>query len=200
MCFMKKYFFSLLILTCLFGACSTESVSPPQNEGSKEIHFDDYFTGKVFFDLPDFLDAERENFLKGVLPVEKTVVLNGASETQTLDSLDWELELGEFYKSDINKPSLMDKYAVREITFDTIGVRAVTYDAKEGEDVAVRQMDILFSEEKATSVTIVKETKNMLNEGQKRLSYSRNGYEIKNIRSSLGGTTDTLEIKSMFKI
>ncbi len=195
---MKKYSPALFFLLCMALSCTTESVSPPQNEEIKEINFDDYFTGKVFFDLPDFLDAEREIFLKGVFPVEKTVILNGASETQTLDSLDWELELGEFYKSDINKPSLMDKYAIQKIAFDTIGWLRLDYVPYKGVDVAVRRMEIHFSEEKATSVTIVKETKNMLNEGQKRLSYSRNGYEIKNIRSSLGGTTDTLEIKVNF--
>jgi hypothetical protein len=63
---------------------------------------------KPFFDLKGFLETEIEKH--NGKTVEKTVIVDDQTETQTLENFDFKSALAAFIECDINKPSFFDKY------------------------------------------------------------------------------------------
>ena len=109
---MRKSFIYLIALIISTG-CST-STNPTTDK-----------MDKPFFDITAFLEKEIDG--NQLTEIEKTVRINGESETKVLKDFDLKKELSIFFDSDINKPSLFDKYN----TFETD--HSITYKTEEKE-------------------------------------------------------------------
>ncbi|HYV92115.1 MAG TPA: hypothetical protein VE978_10045 [Chitinophagales bacterium] len=67
---------------------------------------------KPYFDLISFFDEQISRLEKDSLVVMKTSSINGQTDEHQMDWTDWRREFALFLASDINKTSLIGKYAV----------------------------------------------------------------------------------------
>ncbi len=177
---MKKYicFVIILIYPILFFKCT-----PPEIQGEN--------IQKKFFDIPTFISEEKKR-LDGT-HIRKTIQLNEKSESQHIKDPNWEQELSEFSKTNINKPALRDKYEEKssgkskkyialDKTLHTKEVR-LEYPGNIGEGNPSR-------------IYILKEKNNILNRERTEMNYSQvSGFSIRSIRKSISDeTADTILI------
>lgn len=143
-----------------------------------------------FFDLEEYMNQEKERLTKDKIKLEKTIFLNGVKETKVIDKPDYDVEFSEFFSSDINRTAWLDKYD------EVKGESEIHYTATD-DKMEVRKMSIMGRNQKS-NIFIDKKTENMLNNTQKELMYSLDGYQIKSVRKSIGESADTLVIAVKF--
>ncbi len=161
---MKKFVFLLFLVSGL-GACQAPDLQPSQQE-------------KGFFSLSDYLIKECERLEeKGGL---KKVVLNGKTESKTLEQVNWKQELNDFFASDINKKAWWDKYE-RETTEQSEHYIALV------PELEIRELVVNYSRGNVSDILIKKEKKNILNHSEKELFYSPiSGFRTQGFRYSIG--------------
>lgn len=148
---------------------------------------------KELFDLAQFIQEKGDSLRLHQVNLEKTVQLNGSSETKTISAPNWTAELSEFSSSNINRPAWVDEYEVQKIK------DGFSYSLKKDKDLDIKQI-IVTETNGQTLVRISKSIKNILNKSQKEMSFhSEHGYSIRQIRASLGMNPDTLLIQGKFK-
>ncbi|MFK7946266.1 MAG: hypothetical protein AB8G11_01660 [Saprospiraceae bacterium] len=176
---MKNYIYISFVTLILVSCANQESITV---EGSME---------KPFFDVKGFFESEiAESKLKAI---EKTVRINGESETQTLTAFDLNKELSMFINSDINKPSLFDKYNTFETEYST------TYKTTD-EDLAVQRIK-LFKDENGNFIKILinRKADTQIYTSDKALTYEPNiGFSIKNAQKVLLSDEKDYEIMVKF--
>ena len=132
-----------------------------------------------FFDLAGYMEREVDS-LRGLgLRVEKTVVLNGTEETQTLDELNFATDLRLFREADINKPAWLDKYVVNETTEAARRVR--TYTATDS-SMQTWQLRVVYGEGGGSpeAIEVYRRTGTVLSDGEHHLRYApATGYRIR---------------------
>lgn len=176
---MKKSFFYLIALI-FWTACSTTEI-PTVN---KKLD-------KPFFDIITYLDDEIEK--SQLTQIEKTVQINGESETKVLKDFDLKKELSMFYDSDINKPSLFDKYN----TFET--EHSITYKT-EDEELSVQRIKIFKGENgDFQKLLINRKAAKQIYSSDKVLTYESNiGFSIQNTQKVKFSEEKAYEIEVKF--
>lgn len=162
-------FFRHLFLTglSLFLAAACQPGS--QNAGSSEA--------SPFYDLEAFFTEEVERLQTEQPPVDKTVTLDGRSEFQQLDSLDYQDELSVFQNSDINRAAWWDRYRI-DSTFYGDRLQSIDYTAK-SEELKIRSVRIRFEEGNVRRVEIENRTDSPTATMDQQLHYDpQSGYRI----------------------
>jgi hypothetical protein len=130
-----------------------------------------------FYDLESFFSSEAERLQREQPPVDKTVQLDGRSEFQQLDSLDYRDEMSVFQNSDINRAAWWDKYAI-DSTFSNDRLSRIRYTAREA-DLKIRSVSIQFENGKVSRVDIESETDSPTAAMNRKLRYEpESGYRI----------------------
>ena len=154
----------LLALPCLLVACTPE---PPAGT----------IDAAPFYDLAGYITAETERLTSGKIRVEKTITLNGTTETKELDAINFANDLRLFREADINKPAWIDKYETQTETLSG-SHKITTYLAKDSSLIVHR----LMVEEDlgvTTKIEIDRKTGTVLSDGKHQLIYDpARGYSV----------------------
>ncbi len=170
------------------GGCSTSSNETKAISGSTP-----------YFNLGAYFTSEIARLTKQKITLDKKAALNGKSETQTLQSVDWEKELAIFTLSDINKPAWRDKYTAdssmqgQQLT--------ITYTATDT-DLRTQSINLVF-EPNATvpkSVTIFNHADNLVYQLTENLNYqSATGYQIQTTQKVVLMNPQSFAIEGRFE-
>ena len=151
----------MLLLLC---ACTSQTDAPvpkPQN---------------TYFSIKQFFEGEIERLTKEAVSSDITIEMNGKSETQKNEKVDWRTQLAPFLVSDINKPAWIGKYSVD--TTKTNGKTTLTFTAREAK-LRTRSIAIVFENgEQPSSISIQNEVSNLVYAQKERLNYSKTAYSI----------------------
>ena len=178
---MKKNIVYLVgLLALIFSGCANQdSIAVEEN------------MEKPFFDVKGFFESEIAE--SKLTKIEKTVRINGKSETQTLTDFDLEKELSMFVNSDINKPSLFDKYNTFETEYST------TYKTTDT-DLAVQRIKIFKDDNgEFLKILINRKADTQIYTSDKALTYEPNvGFSIENAQKVLLSEMKDYEIEVKF--
>mgnify|MGYP006300713847 CR=1 FL=1 len=159
--------YALLVGWSLFLAAACQP--GPQDAGSSKA--------SPFYDLEGFFSEEVERLQQEQPPVDKTVTLEGRSEFQQLDSLDYRDELSVFQNSDINRAAWWDRYRI-DSTFSGDRLQSITYSAR-SEELKIRSVRIRFEKENVRLVEIENRTDSPAATMDQQLQYDpQSGYRI----------------------
>ncbi|MBB4079858.1 hypothetical protein GGR28_002485 [Lewinella aquimaris] len=139
-----------------------------------------------FFDLAGYIDGQVDSLTAGRSAVEKTIVLNGNSETQTLSDLNFGNDLKVFRNADINKPAYLDKYRTdRRQAGDTL---IQTYTATDS-TLETRLLTVRSLADRPVRIDIVRRTGTVLSAGIHHLRYDpASGYRLRTEQQNTFGT------------
>ena len=149
-----------------------------------------------FFSLIDFMEEEKNWMVNNKIYLTKTLSLNGETDTLYIDQPNFASELDVFIKSDINRPSLSDKYSVDSI-FSSGKLYKITYTAKD-EKVNTRKLSIQFDRHNKVGLIDIRLfngtpiTKNV----QHLIYRPNNGYVIKNEQYFMGNKDEIMVVGS----
>lgn len=130
-----------------------------------------------FYDLEAFFSSEVDRLQREQPPVDKTVKLDGRSEFQQLDSLDYRDEMSVFQNSDINRAAWWDKYGI-DSTFSGDQLSRIRYTAREA-DLKIRSVSVQFENGKVSRVDIESQTDSPTATMDQKLRYEpASGYYI----------------------
>ena len=185
--FVEKMFRSILItfLFTLIFSCSQKGEVNNQPTSS-------------FFSLIDFMEEEKNWMVNNKISLTKTLSLNGETDTLYIDQPNFASELDVFIKSDINRPSLSDKYSVDSI-FSSGKLYKITYTAKD-EKVNTRKLSIQFdSHNKVVLIDIRLFNGSPITKNVQHLIYRpKAGYVIKDEQYFMGNK-DEIMVEGSFK-
>jgi len=154
---------ALLLLTAV--ACLPEGQESKATEASP------------FYDLERFFEEEVDRLQRLQPAVNKTVSLDGQSQFQQFDSLNYNDELSVFQNSDINRAAWWDKYAI-DSTFAGEQLSGIRYSAK-SEELKIRSVDIGFDKGNVARVAIESRTDSPTATMDRKLRYeAATGYRI----------------------
>ena len=132
---------------------------------------------KPFYDLAAFIEAEAERLSGAPLTVEKTITLNGNTETQELTDLNYADDLKLFAGADINKPAWVDKYSTEteQLSGRHEIIRYVALDSS----LTTRLLEVERDRGETRRVHIVRKTGTVLSSGGSELTYEpASGYSV----------------------
>lgn len=153
--------FGIIIPLLLLAACSPPPATAPQTENR-------------YFDLAGFIDKEVARLQELKPEVEKTVTLNGQSETKTISDIDWAQELQAFRDGDINKAAWRDSYNADSTVVTTLNgdSTVVVYSAR-SEALPVQSIVAFFGgTTELVEITIKRQSDNFLYTSKQTLKYS----------------------------
>lgn len=185
--FVEKMFRSILIsfLFTLVFSCSQKGEVNNQPTTS-------------FFSVIDFMEEEKNWMVNNKISLTKILSLNGEMDTLYIGQPNFASELDVFIKSDINRPSLFDKYSVDSIS-SSGKLHKITYTAKD-EKVNTRKLSIQFdSQNKVESIDIRLFNGSPITKNVQHLTYKPyNGYVIKDEQYFMGNK-DEIMVEGSFK-
>ena len=185
--FVEKMFSSILmyLLFTLIFSCSQKGEVNNQPTSS-------------FFSMIDFMAEEKNWMGNNKISLTKTLSLNGETDTLYIDQPNFASELDVFIKSDINRPSLSDKYSVDSI-FSSGKLYKITYTAKD-EKVNTRKLSIQFdSHNKVVLIDIRLFNGSPITKNVQHLIYRpKAGYVIKDEQYFMGNK-DEIMVEGSFK-
>ena len=185
--FVEKMFRSILmyLLFTLIFSCSQKGEVNNQPTSS-------------FFSMIDFMAEEKNWMGNNKISLTKTLSLNGETDTLYIDQPNFASELDAFIKSDINRPSLSDKYSVDSI-FSSGKLYKITYTAKD-EKVNTRKLSIQFdSHNKVVLIDIRLFNGSPITKNVQHLIYRpKAGYVIKDEQYFMGNK-DEIMVEGSFK-
>lgn len=131
-----------------------------------------------FFDLAEYIDAETERLTENKITANKTITLNGKTETKQNTAINYKNDLRLFREADINKPAWADKYDTDEQKLSG-NHRVTTYTTRDSSLIVHR---LLIEEDQGVPVRIEidRKTGTVLSNGVHQLLYeSGKGYSVK---------------------
>ena len=147
-----------------------------------------------YLDINGFFESEVQRLTKNNKSVEKTVMRNKISETQTRNSVNWKNELSLFIESDINKPAWRDSYKIIEDSSEVI------YTAL---DSNLRTRIIHIKKDVRNGlryISIINRTKNNLYQSSEKLTYVPDSiYKIDKSQHVVLLGSNRYQIKGVFK-
>lgn len=155
---------SVLILLMAFLSCGSDGAIDPNEK-------------KPFFDLRAYMTEEIERLEGRPLTVEKSITLNGATETQKLTDLNYANDLRVFREADINRNAWIDKYTSQEDELSG-SHKVTTYQAT---DSTLQTQQLVVEEDQGvvTRISIRRKTGTVLSEGLHHLEYlPARGYSV----------------------
>lgn len=154
----------MIVLPFLLLACSSEST-----EGSTEV--------KPFFDLRGYITSETDRLIAAKTKVEKTIQLNGVTESKQIKDLNFVHDLRLFREADINKPAWFDKYETEEKALSA-GHIITNYLATDS-SLIVRRLTVEQDQGATTRIEILRHTGTVLSDGRHLLTYEpARGYDV----------------------
>lgn len=131
-----------------------------------------------FFDLRGYIDSEVDRLTEAKVRVNKTITLNGVSETKSLDEVNFSNDLRLFREADINKPAWREKYTTEEQSLSGSHL-ITTYLAQDSNLIVLK---LLVEEDQGVPIRIELERKTgtILSDGVHQLKYApASGYSVK---------------------
>ncbi|MEM9258022.1 MAG: hypothetical protein AAGA62_00160 [Bacteroidota bacterium] len=175
---MQKSISVLFLLLVLFS-CGSDGGMDPNLE-------------KPFFDLRAYMTEEIERLEGYPLTVEKSITLNGTTETQKLTDLNYANDLRVFREADINRNAWIDKYTT-EVDDLSGSHKVTTYQAQ---DSSLQTQRLVVEEDQGvvTRVGIRRKTGTVLSDGEHWLEYlPARGYSVKTKQANrFGNDVDAL--------
>lgn len=154
----------LAVLPLLLLACA-----PGETDASVDI--------TPFFDLRGYISAETDRLSAAKTKVEKTISLNGKTETKQIEDINFTNDLRLFREADINKPAWFDKYETEEQALSA-GHTLTSYVAKDS-SLIVRRLTVEQDQGATTKIEIERHTGTVLSDGRHLLTYEpARGYEV----------------------
>ena len=138
---------------------------------------EDELAESTFFDLAGYMTAEAERLSGSPLTVEKTITLNGVTETQELTTLNYDDDLRLFGNADINKPAWRDKYRTEkeQLSGSHEVIRYVALDSA----LTTRVLEVESDRGEPTRIQIERRTGTVLSDGRSQLVYEpATGYSV----------------------
>ena len=173
--------FTLIALPLLLLACA------PEEPGAT-------IDSTPFFDLREYISTETDRLSAVNTKVEKTISLNGRTERQEIDNLNFVNDLRLFREADINKPAWFDKYETMEETL-SVGHTLTSYLAQDS-SLIVRRLTIEQDQGATTKVEIERHTGTALSDGRHFLTYQpATGYDVLTSQKNWFGEDVDAEIK-----
>lgn len=121
-------------------------------------------TDFMYFDLKGYFNKEIIRLKNDQAKVDKTVSINGVSETKSLLLTDWEKELAIFVDADINKNSWKGSFKTNRK--DDI----ITY-TSDHKKIPVKKISVTEKLSKISRIEIIINNKNILFQSQDTLTY-----------------------------
>ena len=134
-------------------------------------------TETTFFDLAGYMNSEAERLGGMPLTVEKTITLNGVTETQELSTLNYADDLGLFGKADINKTAWREKYQTEteQLSGSHEVVRYVALDSS----LTTRVLEVESDRGEPTRIHIERRIGTVLSDGRSEMIYEpATGYSV----------------------
>lgn len=173
--------FTLIALPLLLLACAPEKP-------------DTATAPTPYFDLREYISAETDRLSAARIKVEKTISLNGRTETRQIDDINFDNDLRLFREADINKPAWFGKYETRKETL-SVGHTLTTYLAQDS-SLIVRRLTIEQDQGATTKVEIERHTGTILSDGRHLLTYQpATGYDVVTNQKNRFGEDVEAEIK-----
>jgi hypothetical protein len=150
-----------------------------------------------FFNLRTYFQEEIPK-LKAKTPIRKQVTVNGETEEQLLDSINFERELRAFSESDINKPAWFDSYSIDSIL--TNGqLKQLQYRALK-EEFRTREIDIDWTNGKQVEqIRILRRSESPLAKSKQELIYRpQERYQIRSWQEIQFGEDTEILIEVFF--
>ncbi len=161
-----------LIVAALFFA-ATACQSPLQEEPQNAVTA----AAPVFFDLKGYMSEQVEGLKASKPRVKKRVSINGKSEEQLSDDINFEEELAIFINSDINKPAWSDKYS-KDSSFSGGQLQNIRYLAKE-ENLKTQMMQVSFSGSAVSKIELKNRASAAIVTAEETMTYTPGkGYSI----------------------
>jgi hypothetical protein len=155
---------TLILLPFLLLACTTEA----GDHTAEEV---------PFFDLRGFISSETDRLSTAKTKVEKTISLNGKTETKQIEDLNFVSDLRLFREADINKPAWFDKYETEEKALSA-GHVLTSYLATDS-SLIVRRLVVEQDQGATIKVEIERHTGTVLSDGRHLLTYEpARGYDV----------------------
>ena len=130
-----------------------------------------------FFDLAAYVDAEVTRLTDRGVRAEKTITLNGITETQPDRAINYETDLRLFREADINKPAWADKYTASSEELSG-NHRTTIYRALDS-SLVVRRLLVEEDQGEVVRIEIDRKTGTVLSDGRHRLMYQpARGYSV----------------------
>lgn len=146
-----------------------------------------------FFDLRGFISAETDRLSAAKTKVEKTISLNGKTETKQIEDINFVNDLRLFREADINKPAWFDKYETEEQTLSA-GHTLTSYIATDS-SLIVRRLTVEQDQGATTKVEIERHTGTVLSDGRHLLTYEpARGYDVITTQENKFGENVAAEI------
>lgn len=140
----KLLFISLLVIGC--------AKSETQN------------STKIYFDLAGLVNQQITELNKNQPLTHKNLVIEEKKEVLNTNKIDWQKELELFLQADLNKQSYQLSYNKEEMP------QMAVYTLKEGENLPVKSLKILFDEDKSVKhIEALIQTDNYLYQSEKHL-------------------------------
>lgn len=128
---------------------------------------------KPYFDLTSFLTEQINLLQKDSLVVMKTSAINTKTEQHQMNWTDWKRELALFLASDINKASLIGKYAVDTLYTpggtDNAEIR-IQYKARDS-SLHTRLLEVTLNAHEVKEIHIINKTSGFLSSASENLLY-----------------------------
>lgn len=137
------------------------------------------------FDLAAFVEYQGETLAGAAM--QKSVRIGDVDQTLRIDSVDWAAELAPFAEANLNKPALLDKYAVDSTRANDGGLR-LNYSALDSA-IKVRTLtvdcgaDCTYGNVRRVEITMVSST--IIADTEQRYVWTPEGYEIYNKQDAL---------------
>ncbi|MEZ5042213.1 MAG: hypothetical protein R2828_20110 [Saprospiraceae bacterium] len=133
----------------------------------------------VFFDLRTYFEGEIERLKAQGTAVRKEIEMNGKTEVQTQEALDFEKEFAIFVRSDINKPAWRNKYKVDSV-MNANQLLSLQYTAIDS-SLKTRILTIEFKAAEVARISIFNKSDSPLIKAEQRLTFEPDrGYHIRN--------------------
>lgn len=169
----------LLLCTCDRGPENTAAETPP-----------------AFFDLAAYMDAEIARLDDGKMPANKSITLNGKTESKEGVMINYKTDLLLFREADINKPAWIDKYTTAEKNLS--GSHKTTVYTTLDSSLVVQRLLIEEDQGVPVKIEIDRKTGTVLSNGRHHLIYQPGkGYSVTTKQENRFG--DDVEAKILVK-
>ncbi len=136
-----------------------------------------------FFDLKDYFNTQLET-LSSIEKIKKATIIDGERIEKVLDSIDFQLELGAFKESDINKIAWVDKYQVDSLYDEKGMLRKVNYHATD-EKLRTQQLLVSFNQNRVDTIDIFNNSTSSIASLKQQLRYIPSfGYSIRSTQKT----------------
>jgi len=175
---------AILFITCLICSCQ-----PGPAEEQAEADY--------FFDLEAFMKGEMERLNEEQPRIEKRIELQGNTEVEQFDSLDYERELSVFAKADINRIAWQDKYQA-DSTYQDGQLTKVTYKAKD-KDLKTHLLEVSFQNGEVAHIHARAATESLVANVYKEMDYwPGKGYKLASAQSTALSEETAIEVEAKF--